>query len=88
MSNFAHCRGCGRQIHETVPTCPRCGAPQAIPAQATPSAMAPPASSLAGYGQIPWYRQRWALICIFLLFDPAAAVIAGPASSTTSRAMP
>lgn len=31
---------------------------------------------LAGYGQIPWYRQRWALICIFLLFAPAAAVIA------------
>ena len=76
MTNFVHCRGCGHQIHETAPTCPKCGAPQAIPSLAAPSAMAPLVSSLAGYGQIPWYRQRWALICIFLLFAPAAAVIA------------
>lgn len=25
------CRGCGKEIHETAPTCPHCGAPQAIP---------------------------------------------------------
>ncbi|SDI59282.1 zinc ribbon domain-containing protein [Variovorax sp. OV700] len=76
MTNFVHCRGCGHQIHETAPTCPKCGAPQVIAAQAAPSAMAPLASSLASYGPIPWYRQRWALICIFLLFAPAVAVIA------------
>ncbi len=22
------CRGCGKEIHETAPTCPHCGAPQ------------------------------------------------------------
>lgn len=27
MTNFVHCRGCGHQIHETAPTCPKCGAP-------------------------------------------------------------
>jgi rRNA maturation endonuclease Nob1 len=27
------CRGCGKEIHETAPTCPMCGAPQVGPAQ-------------------------------------------------------
>jgi uncharacterized membrane protein YhaH (DUF805 family) len=30
------CRGCGKEIHETAPTCPHCGAPQNI--LRTPSA--------------------------------------------------
>lgn len=25
------CRGCGKEIHETAPTCPHCGAMQAAP---------------------------------------------------------
>ncbi len=25
------CRGCGKEIHETAPTCPHCGAPQKVP---------------------------------------------------------
>ncbi len=25
------CRGCGKEIHETAPMCPHCGAPQIIP---------------------------------------------------------
>jgi hypothetical protein len=25
------CRGCGKKIHETAPTCPSCGAPQSAP---------------------------------------------------------
>jgi len=76
MTNFVHCRGCGHQIHETALTCPKCGAPQVIPAQVVPSAMAPLGSSLAGYGSIPWFRQRWALVCMFLVFAPAAVVVA------------
>ncbi|HEU4374461.1 MAG TPA: hypothetical protein VFS02_13270, partial [Telluria sp.] len=24
------CRGCGKEIHESAPTCPHCGAPQAL----------------------------------------------------------
>ena len=28
------CRGCGKEIHETAPACPHCGAPQAVPAAA------------------------------------------------------
>ncbi|NIF19296.1 DUF4190 domain-containing protein [Pantoea sp. Cy-639] len=25
---MVYCRGCARQLHETAPTCPQCGAPQ------------------------------------------------------------
>ncbi len=25
---MVYCRGCGKEIHETAPTCPLCGAPQ------------------------------------------------------------
>lgn len=72
MTNFVHCRGCGHQIHETAPTCPKCGAPQVTAtASAAPSAAAP-----GPYGSIPWFRQRWALVCMFLVFPPAAVVIA------------
>lgn len=27
---MVHCRGCGKQIHETAPTCPHCGAQQGV----------------------------------------------------------
>lgn len=74
MTNFVHCRGCGHQIHETAPTCPKCGAPQnASVASATPSTAV---TSPGPYGAIPWFRQRWALVCMFLVLPPAAVVIA------------
>ncbi len=28
--SFLYCRGCGKQIHETAPFCPQCGAPQGL----------------------------------------------------------
>ena len=28
MSEMVYCRGCGKQIHKTAPTCPSCGAMQ------------------------------------------------------------
>lgn len=29
--SMVFCRGCGKEIHETAPTCPSCGAPQSVP---------------------------------------------------------
>lgn len=29
MGKFVFCRGCGKEIHESAPACPQCGAPQA-----------------------------------------------------------
>lgn len=31
------CRGCGKEIHETAPTCPHCGAPQLLAAKSSPT---------------------------------------------------
>jgi hypothetical protein len=28
MADMVFCRGCGKEIHNTAPTCPHCGAPQ------------------------------------------------------------
>lgn len=30
MTGMVFCRGCGKEIHGSAPTCPYCGAPQAI----------------------------------------------------------
>lgn len=76
MTNFVHCRGCGHQIHETAPTCPKCGAPQSVTAQAPLATQTSAGSSPGPYGSIPWFRQRWAIVCMFLVFPPAALVIA------------
>lgn len=76
MTNFVHCRGCGHQIHETASSCPKCGAPQAVAAQAPRATQASAGSSPSPYGSIPWFRQRWALVCMFLVFAPAAVVVA------------
>ncbi|MGQ3122532.1 MULTISPECIES: zinc ribbon domain-containing protein [Variovorax] len=76
MTNFVHCRGCGHQIHETAPTCPKCGAPQAVASQLASTTHAPLAGAPGPYGSIPWFRQRWALVCMFLVFAPAAVVVA------------
>ena len=29
--SMVFCRGCGKEIHESAPTCPHCGAPQGTP---------------------------------------------------------
>jgi hypothetical protein len=46
MTTFVHCRGCGAQIHETAPTCPKCGAPQMVPN--TSRTQMPPSATAAG----------------------------------------
>lgn len=76
MTNFVHCRGCGHQIHESAPTCPKCGAPQATSANGSANPQAALAATHSPYGAIPWFRQRWALVCMFLVFAPAAVVVA------------
>jgi uncharacterized paraquat-inducible protein A len=29
-AKMVYCRGCGKEIHETAPMCPHCGAPQGV----------------------------------------------------------
>jgi type IV pilus assembly protein PilA len=53
-----YCRGCGKQIHETAPTCPHCGAPQST---------ASGSGQYTSYDQVPWYRKNWfAILCAFV----------------------
>ena len=40
--NMVFCRGCGKQIHETAPSCPACGALQNLPAGTAPVATMSP----------------------------------------------
>lgn len=58
---MVHCRGCGKEIHDTAQTCPQCGAPQ----QATNMT-----------AQKPWGTGRMIIYSIFSLF-PLIGLIAG-----------
>lgn len=56
------CRGCGKEIHDTAPNCPHCGAPQVIPMthslqNSNESMWVPIASLVLG------------VICVLMLFD-------------------
>jgi hypothetical protein len=35
--SMVFCRGCGKEIHETAPVCPHCGAPQNLPSSSNAS---------------------------------------------------
>ncbi|WP_114971115.1 DUF2628 domain-containing protein [Rhodoferax ferrireducens] len=51
-----YCHGCGKQIHETAPTCPQCGAPQALQVKSAQRAQA------ASTGLSDAWTRRFALI--------------------------
>ena len=56
------CRGCGKEIHESAPACPHCGAPQ--------SAVAPPGSSLpAGSSWMAITSLVLGIVCVLAFFD-------------------
>jgi hypothetical protein len=92
LTNFVHCRGCGTEIHETAPTCPKCGAPQNI-GNADGAAAQPMRESKAArdaktaksseteslgieYSEVPFYRRRWFYLITVLFFVPLTALIA------------
>ncbi len=64
---MVHCRGCGKEIHESAQTCPSCGAPQVVASKAV---------AITSYDQVPWFRKNWGSILLWLVFAPAFIVIA------------
>ena len=79
MTTFVHCRGCGEKIHESAPTCPKCGAPQALAAAVSPrpGAAGPSGGTpMSSYSAVPWYRRRWFIILCVLMFAPIAGLLA------------
>lgn len=67
---MVHCRGCGKDIHESVPTCPSCGAPQLVGKGGGANAV------ITSYDQVPWFRKNWFGILSVLIFAPAFTFIA------------
>lgn len=55
------CRGCGKEIHESAPSCPSCGAVQAIPANRKDGSLWMPITSMV-----------LGIICALALFDDSA----------------
>lgn len=62
------CRGCGKEIHESAPTCPHCGAPQG-------NSLKQGKPSFTSYGQVPWYRKYWFAAICMLIFTPGLLFI-------------
>lgn len=63
MSSSLNCPHCHHQMHERASACPNCGAPAK-------------GLGYTSYDQVPWYRRRWALVLLTLVFMPIALVIA------------
>jgi hypothetical protein len=55
------CRGCGKEIHESAPTCPQCGAVQKVPASAALAADGPKWMGITSL--------VLGIICFLILFD-------------------
>ena len=57
---MVYCRACGKEIHESAPTCPHCGAPQIGAANKL--------DGYSSYSEVPFYRKNWfAILCAFVL---------------------
>ena len=69
---MVHCRGCGKEIHETAPTCPHCGAPQAIVTSAAPLKSQTAAGLwcffLGSFGAHRFYLGKVVTAVLYLLF--------------------
>ncbi len=76
MTSFVHCRGCGIEIHETAPTCPKCGAPQLLATSPATRKSVDAFESVGAYSQVPWYRRRWFVILGLLTISPIAGLVA------------
>lgn len=63
MSSSLNCSHCQHQVHESASSCPTCGAPTKV-------------LGYTSYDQVPWYRRRWALVVVTLVFMPITLVIA------------
>lgn len=74
MSDFIACTGCGATIHQTAPSCSKCGAPQAVATAG--AARTVTAETRLSYATVPWFRRRWFLVLCILSLTPIASLIA------------
>ena len=69
---MVHCRACGKEIHETAPTCPHCGAPQLGPTTGaslkTQTVAGLWCAFLGGFGAHRFYLGKIVTGILYLLF--------------------
>lgn len=69
MSNaMVFCRGCGKEIHESAPSCPHCGATQSINYPKSKVTAGVLALLLGGLGVHKFYVGAWGWGLVYLLF--------------------
>jgi hypothetical protein len=61
---MVHCRGCGKEILESSPTCSSCGAAQSVGEGGSTNTI------ITSYEQVPWFRKSWFIVVGFLIFAP------------------
>lgn len=66
--SMVFCRGCGKEIHESAPTCPYCGATQKLKGALSKMTAAILALFLGGIGAHKFYLGRAGLGFIYLIF--------------------
>lgn len=66
--SMVFCRGCGKEIHETAPTCPHCGAKQRVEGERSKTTAALLALFLGWIGFHKFYLGRTGLGILYLLF--------------------
>jgi len=59
MSEMVFCRGCGKEIHVTAPTCPGCGAPQSVKGGKSKVITAVLSFFLGAFGIHRFYLGQW-----------------------------
>lgn len=78
MSGMVYCRVCGKEIHESAPTCPNCGAPQRTRPGKDKMVAGVLALFLGGLGIHRFYLGQWwgILYILFIWFFFLPALIA------------
>lgn len=71
-ANHVYCRGCGAPIHESAPTCPKCGAEQRVHRHAAGATEKVTAALFAlllgGFGAHKFYLRKWVQGILYLVF--------------------
>lgn len=81
--SMVHCRGCGKEIHESASSCPHCGAPQQAAQAASASLKSQTAASLfaaflGAFGAHKFYLGRigWGIVYFLLCWTGIPGIVA------------
>lgn len=74
---MVHCRGCGKQLHESAISCPNCGASQSMPKRQPASRSGGAVFLIAcGWTLLIWFALVIVISAIAAMLDPGDATAA------------